>query len=382
MRVVSIVLFCMLSLCTWAQNSSFTVAGNVKGLDGKDLRMIITDEKSQNGYRVENIPVKDDTFSYTGKIDGYCLIVMYPGVERVVKSVGNGYIPAKSSSFMFIAYPGANVTFSGTVTDFVDAYPSGDAANDDLEKLNSKINPIMNKSVNVRVKTENKIIIDTLIIRALNDSVVIWDGQVAGIKKQFVIDNPRSIAAAWLFSDMLKRSQIKEEEAVTVFEKLDRKLNDIPFYQEAQKRIKGFTLTKIGNRVPDIATSGTPDSTKFELASLRGKYLIIDFWGTWCGPCMTGMPQMREYLNKYSDKLNILGVASESDGGKRWRKAIVDKNLAWYHVLSGKGDHDFVLQFNVSAFPTKFIIDPEGKILARFVGEDERFYTELDKLLK
>jgi len=380
--ILNIILISVLSIQAFAQNTTFTVSGNIKGLDGKELRMVITDDKTKEGYRAVNIPLKDNTFSYTGTIDSYTQITVSPGVERVVKKVGSGYIPVKSSLLMFIAYPGAKITFSGTITDFVDAYPSGDETNNDLAKLNKQINPLMNKSVNVQVNIENKVITDAGLIKSLKDSAAIWDSQVAAIKKQFVIDNPKSIAAAWLFSDMLMRSQIKGDDAVTVFGKLDNKLKSIPFYQDAQKRIAGFQLTKIGNMVPDITTLRTPDSTKFELSSLRGKYLIIDFWGTWCGPCMAGMPKMHEYLDKYSNKLNILGIASESDKGQKWKKAIVDKNLTWHHILSGKGDQDFVLQFNVSAFPTKFIIDPQGKIVSRYVGENESFYTELDNLLK
>ena len=95
------------------------------------------------------------------------------------------------------------------------------------------------------------------------------------------------------------------------------------------------------------------------------------------------MPKLKEYYTKYSGKLNILGIASESDNGKRWRSVIKDKQLNWYNLLSNNsGDEDYVLKFSIAGFPTKFIIDPDGKILGRYVGEDESIYTELDRLLK
>jgi len=381
--ILNIILISVLSIQAFAQNTTFTVSGNIKGLDGKELRMVITDDKTKEGYRAVNIPLKDNTFSYTGTIDSYTQITVSPGVERVVKKVGSGYIPVKSSLLMFIAYPGAKITFSGTITDFVDAYPSGDETNNDLAKLNKQINPLMNKSANALVNTENNTVVDTLLIKSLNDSIEKWDLQVAALKKQFIINNPKSIAAACVFSDMLRLGQYNDEKAIFTFEKLHKTLENNPFYKYSQKLIAGIQLTRIGNTVPNITTFRTPDSSKFELSSLRGKYLIIDFWGTWCGPCMSGMPKMKEYLEKYSNKLNILGIASEKDQGQKWKNAIVDKGLTWHHILSDKtGTENYVLNFSISGFPTKFIVDPQGKIVSRYVGENESFYTELDNLLK
>jgi len=76
-----------------------------------------------------------------------------------------------------------------------------------------------------------------------------------------------------------------------------------------------------------------------------------------------------------------VGVAQESDGGGRWRKFLKDKpEYGWHHVLNTKSD-DIILKYNVAGYPTKIILSPEGKILYRFVGEDDSFYTDLEKLL-
>ncbi len=132
--------------------------------------------------------------------------------------------------------------------------------------------------------------------------------------------------------------------------------------------------------MPDISSSNTYDGKRFELASLKGKYVVIDFWGTWCGPCIAGMPSMKEYLDKYKSKMEIVGVAQESDNGDRWKKFLNDKpQYQWHHVLS-RANEDYILKFGVAGFPTKIIVDPDGKIVGRFVGEDDAIYKKLDEI--
>jgi hypothetical protein len=80
--------------------------------------------------------------------------------------------------------------------------------------------------------------------------------------------------------------------------------------------------------------------------------------------------------------MEIVGIAQESDGGGRWRKFLKDKpEYGWRHVLNVKSD-DIIVKYSVAGYPTKIIIDPEGRILSRFVGEDDGFYTELERRLE
>jgi hypothetical protein len=93
------------------------------------------------------------------------------------------------------------------------------------------------------------------------------------------------------------------------------------------------------------------------------------------------MPKVKEYSLKYAKKLTVLGVNS-GDTKEKIIDFINPKGYDWQQVLSGKDTDDLVLKFNVAGFPTKFIIDPEGKILHRFLGNSEEAFVELDKLLK
>lgn len=358
---------------------SFTVSGTLKGLD---TEFMSTSYNGPDGERVtDSVFVKDGSFTYTAKINAPTHVIFWPFVESTVKrSGGGGYYPVKSSQFAFIASPGANIEFKGEITDFVDAYPSGTKANDDLAAINSKVFPLMNKSINYlleKIKLEKS----DARVQIINDSITLLDEEVLKLKKEFIKNNPGSIAAAWYLSDMMMRSQTTDEESVSLFKNLDDSLKDNAFYQQVDTRIKGIESTLVGKIVPNFSTTKTLDGSEFSLSSLRGKYVLIDFWGTWCGPCIEEMPTVKEYQLKYPDKLAILGVNS-GESIDKINKFIEPQNYNWQQIITGEGDDNFVLKFNVTGFPTKFILDPEGKILYKFIGSGEESFTKLDELLK
>lgn len=379
-KIIVVIVLLFVSQFSFAQQNSFTVSGKIKGLDSKYMHIVFKDE---TGTRRDSIAVINESFSYTTSIKEMTMISISPGVEAVMKRTGRGYFPAKSSLLQFVATPGADIKFSGKITDFVDAYPKGDEANKSLAKLNKSVFPLMNKSVNLSLKIANKVVTDSIAIKEMEKTGKVLDEKVITIKEKFIQDNPSSATSAWLLADMMLRSQVSNEKATALFSKINKeKLVGTSFYIEAAKRVDGISATAVGKQVPAIISGNTYDGKNFDLASLKGKYVVIDFWGTWCGPCIAGMPKMKEYLDKYKSKMEILGVASESDDGTRWKKFITDKpEYNWHHVLSRK-DEDYILKFSVAGFPTKIIVDPTGKIVGRFVGETEEIYTKLDELLK
>lgn len=128
---------------------------------------------------------------------------------------------------------------------------------------------------------------------------------------------------------------------------------------------KDFTLNDI---------KGNPLS----LSSLRGKYVILDFWGSWCGWCIKGIPDMKKYYEKYSGKLEILGVDC-NDTEEKWKNAVEKYELPWLHVYNPRNS-SVLDDYGVTGFPTKIVINPEGKIAKVIVGEDPAFYTYLDEI--
>jgi len=384
MRKIIIGILICTGFVSAAQKNTFTVSGKIKGLDTKEMNILIDDKSNPGGYKRDKITVTDGSFSYTGEVSDVAYMTIWPNVERTIKKVkSGGYYPAKSSQFHCFVSPGAKIKFNGKITDFVDAYPAGDKTNEVFAKLLKAINSFQNKSVNATIRVTDKLIPDSSVVKKTEDSISNWDKQVIEIKKQFLKKNPSSVAAIWLLSDMMIRSQVNNTEAVHLFKAMDEtKLVAVPYYKDVAKRIDGISATGAGKPVPGINSTNTFDGNRFDLASLKGKYVVLDFWGTWCGPCIAGMPKMKEYRDKYKDKMEIVGVASESDNGERWKKFLGDKpEYQWPHVLSRKNEEDFILKFNVAGFPTKIIVDPNGIIVGRYVGEDDDIYKKLDEVL-
>jgi len=117
-------------------------------------------------------------------------------------------------------------------------------------------------------------------------------------------------------------------------------------------------------------TLGIPVS----LASFKGKYVLVDFWASWCGPCRRENPNVVKTYNAYKDKgFQILSVSLDQPGAKdKWIKAIHDDNLTWTHVSDLKyWDNEVAKQYGIQAIPANFLLDPEGKIIAKNLrGED------------
>lgn len=127
--------------------------------------------------------------------------------------------------------------------------------------------------------------------------------------------------------------------------------------------------------LPDI--NGEP----VKLSSLRGKYVVLDFWGSWCGWCIKGIPEMKRYYEKYKDKMEILGVDC-NDTEAEWKAAVNEYQVNWKHVRQSDDTDQVSDLYGVIGFPTKIVINPKGKIVNVVEGEDPAFYVYLDKLFK
>ena len=139
------------------------------------------------------------------------------------------------------------------------------------------------------------------------------------------------------------------------------------------------TLTS-ENEAPDF-TLNDLNGKPLTLSSLRGKYVILDFWGSWCGWCIKGIPQMKEYYQKYAGKFEILGIDC-NDPEEKWKAAVEKYELPWLHVYNPRGDSKVLEQYEIQGFPTKIIVGPDGKIVKTIIGEDPAFYAFLDELFR
>ena len=137
-------------------------------------------------------------------------------------------------------------------------------------------------------------------------------------------------------------------------------------------------LLKEGAAAPTF-TLKDENGKDLSLSDLKGKHVVIDFWGTWCPWCVKGIPEMKASYEKYSDKLEIVSVDCGDKEGD-WKDAIKEHEMTWKNVFDG--NNEVVEKYEIQGFPTKIVLDPDGKILKVFVGESEDFYKYLDETLK
>lgn len=132
---------------------------------------------------------------------------------------------------------------------------------------------------------------------------------------------------------------------------------------------------------PEISLQ-TPEGKTITLSSFRGKYVLVDFWASWCGPCRRENPNVVAAYNQFKDKnFTILGVSLDEDREK-WKEAIAKDKLTWTHISDLQGWQSIAARdYNINAIPANFLIDPEGKIIAKDLRGDDLAAT-LSTLLK
>lgn len=155
---------------------------------------------------------------------------------------------------------------------------------------------------------------------------------------------------------------------------------DLPLMKEMKKLIAVRQHTAPGKPMDEISSIAA-DGKLFSLKAQRGKYVVLDFWGTWCSACITGFPKMKQYAKKYEHKVQFVSIAiknTESD----WRAGLKKYDLQWIQLLDKNWEAPdcWMRKYYVMQYPTKKLIDPKGNIVQTYVGESEEFYQALDKL--
>lgn len=154
------------------------------------------------------------------------------------------------------------------------------------------------------------------------------------------------------------------------------------FTHEVQNSFFGIHLSKIlnaaavGSAAPGF-TLKNENGKDVSLNDFAGKYVVLEFWGSWCGYCIKELPRLKTCFEKYRDKAVFVGI-DYKDNRQNWLKAISKYQLTWTNLIA---ENDEVRdKYGVEGFPTKIIIDKKGKIVLKTTGESDEFYLKMDEL--
>jgi thiol-disulfide isomerase/thioredoxin len=143
-------------------------------------------------------------------------------------------------------------------------------------------------------------------------------------------------------------------------------------YLGINKRPEGFLS---GTYLPKTKIQ-TIDNKDFDFEEHIGKYVLIDFWGSWCVPCIKLIPRIAEVNAKYKTKGLVLVSVAYDDNLSKLKELIESKQMNWIHLIQSKNNSEFVDKLKVSSFPTLMLVDPSGKILCR-----DKSIDEIDEIL-
>ncbi|MDE6271579.1 MAG: AhpC/TSA family protein [Muribaculaceae bacterium] len=130
---------------------------------------------------------------------------------------------------------------------------------------------------------------------------------------------------------------------------------------------------------PDFSLPN-PEGKMISLADFRGKWVILDFWGSWCGWCIKGFPALKEAYKKYEGKLEVIGIDC-NEPREAWLAGVKKYSLPWVNVYNGEAPA-LLMEYGIQGFPTKAIINPEGHLVDVTVGEDPTFYQKLASFIE
>ncbi len=377
MKKLLVAAFVLFQVSLFAQNGEFTLRGKVGTLNNPAIVYL--------SYQSEGKIVKDSAVLKNGEF------VLKGNVANPVRATLNLYpvgkkapVNLRSVDYLQFVLDAGNINFESKDSIKL-ATISGSKINDENAKLKE-----LTKAVDIQ-RAEFQALTKDMTPEKQKDEAFMTQArkkydELMELGKQvalkFIQENPDS----WLCFEQLRTIGGYQPD-VNVVE---------PLFNGLSERVKNTTTGKayaanivkwhkiaVGMIAPDF-TQNDPDDKPVKLSDFRGKYVLLDFWASWCGPCRAENPNVVKAYNQYKEKnFTVLSVSLDHEGAKdAWLAAVKKDNMTWNHVSDLKyWKNEVAVQYTIQAIPDNFLLGPDGKILARGL-RGEALSTKLAELLK
>lgn len=347
-KILATLLCGVLSVAAFAQKKPFTVQGKVNGTvkEGKFVYSfyIIGEDMVLDSAKVEN-----DRYTLKGSVG-----------QSVMMTISHR--PYGPDVKIFVG-PAARITVTHK-NSLKEVVVTGSKENLAYNKVRTSLAVYYNKMSELDVayaaamKSNDRAALKVLEAKGK----VIYDKMMNDVYPNYIKSNPNSpIAFAMLDEYMGGVVDARKLEPLYNVLSMDNK-NSTEGKRWA-KILATAKLTSIGTKAPEFVQSDT-SGRPVHLSSMRGKYVLVDFWASWCGPCRAENPNVLKAYKRLKDKgFDVIGVSIDSDK-KAWIKAIKEDKMPWQQVSDLKGNKNEAARlYGVDAIPQNWLLDPNGVVL-------------------
>jgi len=358
------------------------ISGSITHLDGHELTM---------SYLISGKRAYERITPQKGKFDAVLNISEMQEIEIYPRRYEPSYIRDTARKFYYMAprlvlfvSPGDRIKVKGNASQIWKARVKGGRYEKEFNKFRSLMNPLLTKEDQLMLSQyENLKRNDSAGVAQKKEEQKSLLSEQRNLTKQYFTENRNSVFAAYkLFQNM---KSLQPHEVENIFGSYSPEVQQSAIGEKINSFIEKNKTVGPGSPMVDFEER-TLTNKDFNTKDLRGKYVLLDFWGSWCGHCRKSNPHLRELYAKYKDKgFEIVGIAYEmmptiERSRQATLNAVKEDGLPWPQLLNNEmaQKFDVVKAYNVGAFPTKVLIDTTGKIIWKGIGLEE---TQLDKLL-
>ena len=357
-----IVLLLFVGLCiSSCKNSTFTIHGSVdnKELNGKTI--FIRERINREWKTIDSTKIESQNFAFKGICDSSKIVYLvyeYPATNKVRQA--------------FVLENG-NITASIDTTGFM--VIKGTSQNDLLQSYQDEKNAF-NKKSDAYFKTQKDTIKSPEQEMAISKETDKLNQEEVSIDKKFATNHVNSLVGTYVFMNSFYGLSTSEKEAIV--ELMNPETKNIKRVQEIIADIAIEKKSAVGNKFIDFKLPGIHGDS-IALSDLVGKtdFVLVDFWASWCGPCMKFLPELQAFYSKHKGtELEILGVSLD-DNNEAWNSTVAVHKINWKLVSDLKGwKSKGPRVYAINSIPNTVLIDKSGKIVGKNLS-----IPEMEKLL-